>query len=620
MNLCFLTGAALTTAALLALEWRRPDRRQLVFRMAATLVAATALGRLAWPPDEPGAVQRSTAAALWTATDQGPDADPGPAARFFLPDASGTAPPDAKPVPDVSTLRRRLPNLKILHLHGDGFDPAEISALAGLRVVFHPPERRATPAVDVIFLHCPRASLLGDPLTVAGRVGGLVPGQAILLSLEAPDGNTVETRTTVADANGQATFTLVGAALPAAGRFQWKLKIGQILRSIHVLVANPVLPRILILESSPRFDTTALRRWFEGATGTLVVRTQTGKEQFRYAASREPPAGFTTLDATVLSGYDLLLADARALTTLGAAERAALAAAVEKNGLGLLTRADEAIFPPDAPPIAPELRPLLPWKLAALHDFPPNEERAVHPHWPGQTSAPTLPVPAAPFGIDPAPAQETVVDDGQGSALVAAVRRGRGWVALSLLGDTTRWQRGADSAAFAGYWSWLFSKISRASETGRWSLEDGDAGPVFVDHPLELCWTGSSSARPTGAVVTAGSNAPATPLPLAQDLEDPGIWRGTFWPRSTGWHRLVDGAGATLDFYVDAAGDWPALQAARRRDATARIASDSAGSNSPVAHTPDPSHVHPGWWFGCFLLAAGYLWTERRFAGGQPGS
>ncbi len=614
-----IAAATLATGSFAFLEWRRPDRRHLAARLAATLGAVAALTLLGLSPTRPftspspGGIH----AVLWTplaaaavlAVPAGIDAGH----RFALPDAIRLD-PAAQPVPDAAFLRRRHPEIGTVRLLGDGLDPSELDALRGLRVEFDPPNPSTSPP-GIRFIRCPRELPLGDPLIVQGRLGNLAPRTSVTLTLEAPDGATVNTATLPADATGETPFALQTASPPAAGHFLWHLRLpasaGHPARDLPlgVAVIPPDLPRVLVLESAPRFDTAALRHWFETAGGTLAARTQVGQDRYRYAsAAASAPPDFTTLDARFLTGFDLLLADTRSLLTLSPAEREALLAAVADTGLGLL------LFSDDAPPPAGST-PLFPWKLSSLAADPPGSDRPARLQWPGQSAPTDLPIPTAPLEILPADAQRPLLGDRQGHTLAAAVAHGRGQLGLTLVRDTTRWQRANDPAAFAAYWSLLFSRLARPAEVpaGRWSLPDGDAGPVFADHPLELLWSGLAAHPPGPAVVATLPATRSATLALASDPSEPGRWRGTFWPRGPGWHRVSLGAGGpVLDFYVSAADAWPALAAERRRTATARFAAISDSSGSPATPLATHRDFPPVWLAALFFLSAGYLWIERR--------
>ena len=614
MNPAFLTLGLLALAVLLFWEWRRPVRRHLVYRLAATVLAVLSLAGLLSPGDSPQASSPQTAAVLWTPSSTVPPTNLLPPLQFTLPGATGSLAPSARFMPDVGTVRRRFPNLRTVQIFGDGFDPAELPALTGLQVQFHPlNEPPAAPTL--LFLDCPRELPLGQPLVVTGLVAGLPPGTNLSVSLESPDGTKTETPTEPADSQGQAVFSLRAAPLSAAGRFVWQLRVGQNTEPLGVSVVLPGLPRILVLEGAPHFDTAALRRWYEGAGGVLTIRTQVGKSNTQFAAAQGQPVAFGAVDAPLLSGCDLVLVDGAALASLRPEERTALLDAVEKTGLGLLVRADAAILPPDTPTLPPTLAPFFPWRLTPIGEAPPGEERPVRLRWPGQVAASEVLVSAAPFSVQLTARQHLLVRDREDHALAAAFQQGQGQIALTLIRATTRWQREGENAAFAAYWSYLFTRLARhVTPSGHWSLVNGDAGPVFVDHPLQLRWSGPLDQLPTPGTITTKDDAADT-LPLAQDERELHAWSGTFWPRQPGWHQVTAASGGEpFDFYVHPANAWRGLQAARRRQATERFAAESSApsaSTSPIP--PTNGHLNPVVWFGLFVLAAGYLWTERRF-------
>ena len=95
-------------------------------------------------------------------------------------------------------------------------------------------------------------------------------------------------------------------------------------------------------------------------------------------------------------------------------------------------------------------------------------------------------VPLDNVGIELESGQRELVRDTQGRTIVARTRRGRGEVALSLARDTWRWQLAAQPQAFAGYWSFVLSEISKRQSSDSWQIANDPTAPLYVDEPVEL--------------------------------------------------------------------------------------------------------------------------------------
>ena len=484
-------GAVAASLMFTVLEWHRPDSRYRAARIGATVLAIVALALLglhpAWHSSNASRPVGGAMAAVWTTGQPGAPV-PDIFALYRVALRGAAAPAGTAVFPDAALLLRRFPDIATVNVFGDGLDAGGIDALRGLRVVFHPPgPGDATPRPAIVFLRCPRTLALGEPLVLQGMVAGLAPATTANLTLATPDGSTAVSSSAPANHDGNSDFTLRAPAPRSIGRFIWRLRL---LASsapsapleedepLGISVVAPVLPRVLILENSPHFDTADLRRWFTQAGGTMTVRTLVGRDLYRFASStRDAAPQFAAVDAPLLAGFDLLLADASALAALTPPEGRALVAAVTDAGLGVLTLAG------DMPPAPPDAS-VFPWQLAPALDAPPEDgERLARPSWPGQVQAIDMPIPAAPLVIGPLPGQSALIGDGQGRTLAATVSRGRGQFALSLLHDSGRWLRGSDPAAFSAYWSLLFSRIARpldgAAGRGSWTIAEGAGAPVF---------------------------------------------------------------------------------------------------------------------------------------------
>ncbi len=591
--------ACLLGAIFVWLEWRRANRRQRLLRIAAVLLATAALALMAEPPPRPSA--HLLEAALWTGGAGSIRLPDGVTAAFALPEAE-TRPASAQVITDVAALRRRHPELRKLHVFGQGLNAFEARALRGLRIEGIPWVQEPT---GFTFVRAAPEVVLGQPWPVQGRV--VETPAAATIELAGAEGMTTGT------VSAEGRFSVASPPAAALGRFMYHLRLrdGDTVvadEMIGVSVVPPAVPRLLVLESAPRLDTARLKRWYAELGGTLAARTQIGRQRSRDAALGEARADFAQLDAAVLAGFDLVIADGGALSALSADERESLRIAIIEKGLGVLILGDAAA----AASLATfQLEPVASPEPGAI-------ERLVRPRWSGMTTRIEAPIPAEPFAIKLAADQRALALDAQEHVLVAATTLERGRVALTLLRDTWRWPQANEPAAFAAYWSHLLSELARPAPATKvtWSFAQEDTLPAFVDQPLDLICVAEAAEVRGPATIRAGDTSMV--LPLAQQPDDSRRWRGTFWPRESGWHRVaLGGGGREFAFFVSERNAWQARQVARRKEATERLEAEPGEVSS---ESPNDAPKQPEKWllFAAFAAAAGYLWAERRLGGRLP--
>lgn len=629
MSFAFIISMSALALLVAWLEWRRRNARQLGARLVCSTMAVAALALLGASrlDDETTARPGTTHATLWT-SDAGADT---PAAKdasggdlqFILPGVL-TRPAGAITVPDVAYIRRRHPEIGSLRIVGDGLEPFDLPAVEGLKLAWDADgSRPSRPTITVA--NFPRLLSLGDNLVVQGRIEGLAAGEKARLVLQGPQENATEI-TVNGRADAPTPFEISGGSPAAEGQFVWQLKMNAgsdttLLADerIGVAVVRPMLPRVLVLESSPRLETSHLRRWFSEIGGALQSRTLVGRDRYRFAATNSSGAAFSVIDSELLNRFDLVIADPAAVLSLTTAEREAVRAAIVNDGLGLLLLAGSEPLGADA---TDDAAFFLSWKTARAGDeAAPNETnaRAARLRWPGLTTPLDHPVPVAPLVFEESAGEIPLVSDSQGAPVVTSFRRGRGKIALSLVLESWRWRLEEQAPTFARYWSYLLHHVAKpqTSETPQWRIATAAHTPILPNQPLSLVY--SAAGAPAGAAeITSAETGERTVLPLAQDPTEPQNWRATVWPRHAGWHRVtMPPEGAEMNFFVHEQHEWVSLASARRRVSTAAFV---ARAQRKLAELLPPAiasqrrvpTASPALLFALFLLSAGYLWVERR--------
>ncbi len=498
-------------------------------------------------------------------------------------------------VADPADLRQKRPSMRRLFVVGWGPDAAEWHALDSIPVSFHP-----TPlAPGISRASWPAEVVLGDRLVVEGDVAAAPGGQPIYL--DDPSGTTDSTRI---DSSG--AFRLE-ARPRATGRSLYVLHTATADRAVAtetlaVTVVAPPAWRVLILERSPRFETSALRDWLVARGGAVAIRTAVSRNRFRTEFVNRDRVPLTTLTSRLVAQFDLTVIDGRTLAALTASERLTLRRAVD-GGLGVLVIPDTVVFD-HATGRFSDRDFFLDFSLRPIDAI---DVRLVRPRWAGLDRPATVPASAAPYVLGDRFGTESLIEDGTGNVLAQVAPRGAGRVGLSLVTGSARWQRGGERETFSAYWSRVLSAVAGGPTADRWTIET--PGPWLMHRPLVVDVETTAERQLTLVVAPSGARDSVF---LARDPLAPTRWRGTFWPRESGWHEIADASGTA--FYVQPTGAWRSQQGAARLDATSRhlVYAARVSTDQPVPPESTSQPIPVEWFFGVFLLSAGYLWSLRR--------
>lgn len=556
-------------------------------RRVALVLAIAALVAIGWRPTLPS---RAPAVEAILATPGATDA-----ALRRLSDSLG------HPVvyADPAALRRSLRPIRRLHVAGWGLDESEWRPLEAMPIVAHP----SLPPPGIVRASWPAQLALGEPFVVEGMAMGAPAGAWVFLS--DPSG-AVDSMLLRTDSGGG--FRL--HALPkAVGRQRFALHVGHrsAAESLGVVVTEVPAWRVLILESAPNFETRALRDWIVAQHGAVAVRSTVSRGRTRTEFVNRPRTALEPLTTRLLAQFDAVVTDGRTLAAVGAAERRELRRAVTTDGLGVLLVPDTSLLERAAPD--PDRDFFLDFVLEPIAGL---DVRLIRPRWPGLARPVTEPIRADPFTLRARFGLEALMEDGTGGIVAQVAPRGAGHIGVSLVAGAAQWERLGEHAAFSAYWSRLLSAVAGGRvEAPRWSIET--PGPWLVDRPIIVA-VQSPRAELT-LVLVAGPSGAADSVYLTPDPLDPTRRTGTYWPREAGWYEIA-GATGPVGFYAQRADAWRGRQASDRLDATARRQIATAGGEAPAALLTIPvrREIPPGWFFGLFLVAAGYLWSARRVA------
>jgi len=569
--------------------WRRPHRRRLALRLLASLLAPLALYCVVRPPLRPVPAARAEAIVLT------PGYQPDTLRQLLRRLGAGTpvwayrtAPPArAQALGSLLTLAEQRPALRRVHLLGEGLPAAELPALGKLAVVPH----AAPTFAGVWAANWPQQLTLGQRFEVEGAVAGAGPAW---VSLQAEGTG----RDSVRLPAGRGSFRL--SYLPrAAGLVRYEVFVrrpGQPAsrEPLPLEIVPAALPPVLLLAAVPGFEFKFLKNSLAAAGRAVALRTTVSRGLVQTEFLNQPAQPLDRLTPALLARYAVVVADAPTLAGLPAGEGLTLRAAVQQGRLGLVVLADATPLPAAAPARADfGVQPL------------PTAGAVAQPlHWP---DAPAPVRALLPARLRPNGALQPLIT-GPGGAVVAASRRvGLGATVVSVVPETYRWALQGQAAAYNSFWNQLLTAATpRPAPAATWLALSRWPRP---QQPLTLRLAGARPASLPTAQPLAGG--PAVALALAQDVRLPEWSTAAYWPAVAGWHQ-VRGPGRTVhSFYVYDSAAWRGPELLARQQAlAARGTLASAASQGAAATVQQPWPA--GWFFGLFLLAAGFLWLEEK--------
>lgn len=500
-------------------------------------------------------------------------------------------PVGGRPLGSLLVLAERRPALSQLHVLGRGVPAVDLAALGQIPLRVH-----AAPAFGGFREAQWSPSLrLGQLLEVAGVVAlpaGSVPAW-VSLHLAGAGHDSLRLPAT------GGTFRLCG--LPkAAGLLQARLVLRQAGR---VVATEPVplevkpteKPAVLLLSAAPSFEFKFLKNSLAAQGRAVALRITVSRGLVQTEFLNQPARPLDHLTPALLRHYPLVVADAATLAALPIAESQALRAVIRAGQLGLVVLA-EATPLPAATPARADFRVLAQPATGAAS----SQLLA----WPGAPAGLRAPLPAR---LRPGVALRPLAI-GPGGALAAAGRRvGLGTVVVSTVAETFRWALGGQEVGYAAFWGRLLDAATPPpTPAATWQLATRWPRPQY---PLVLRLAGAlppAAALPTVRPLASG---PATALALAQDTRLPEWRTAQYWPGVAGWHQVRGPGSARYTFFVFDSAAWRGPELAARAQALARRAAPIAAlAAAGTTRQPWPA----GWFFGLFLLAAGFLWLEEK--------
>lgn len=569
-------------------EYQRANKAHLFWRMIAAIVAPLSLACVVLPLTYPAIITTGTGAGKTLLTDGfNTDSLSKNDSLFTLDAGIHKKYPKAQLLDDVQQLFADSTHINPIHILGYGLDADDLNALNDKPVIFHP----ATIQDGFTAANWTEKLNIGQTFTVQGSYkntsakeydlvlkGASTTLDSVRILMGSPSMFTLKT---TPKNSGRMVYQLI--ALNGKDTLQKE--------SLPVIIEKNQPLKVLMLSSSPDFETKFLKNWL-GANGygvasrTNITKGKTGQE---FINMDQPDLGHIT--AGLLGKFDVIIGDLSVFKNFSAPENSALQQEVAQKGLGVIVRADssdkKASWLQSAFPLN-----YMAGKQATLS--------ALNIMGKGKTAKLNI----DPVDIIPQNNTQVLVSDGHNRALSAIGMNGAGKLIFTTINNSYSWMLAGDQSDYTALWSLLIDKAARKMLVAdSWSV----SGMPMVDKPVSLVLeTGQpvNMVKVNGAMVAPAQNPD---MPFQQTF--------TYWPDKYGWQQVIGSSGAPYWWYTWKADKWATMAAAKKSALTARYAKQNPANVAVTKQIQQKTQVPVPkiYFYMLFLVAATFLWAESKF-------
>ncbi|MDB4918040.1 hypothetical protein [Mucilaginibacter sp.] len=574
------------------LEYRRSNRSRLVWRITFLLLAIVSLACLTLPvtyQSKNDVPEWEDAILLTPGFNIDSLSSTGRKLIFTTDKAVLKTYPKAVFLNTIQNLNTLYPAVKRLLILGYGLDnDDELQHLNNIPVTFHAP-----PVPNgIVAINWQKQLKSGELLQVQGKFNNTStqPIKLIFKGLNTPldsvnilAGKITDFElTTVPKTLGNVAYNL----LALAGKDTIENE------NVPVIIEYPQQAKVLILTSSPDFETRFLKNWL-GQNGYAVATRETiSKGKVTEDFVNIEKQSLEHLSAALLNKFDLVIGDLSTLKTLNSSENLTLRQQISQNGLGIIIRSDS--LSKDASWLQNNFR---------VNTYASKIQLTVPLIIQNQRSK------TAPLNIDPTYIignnnLQNLVFDLQNHILVSSAINGTGKLIFTTLPNTYTWQLNGNTRDYAALWSTLINKAARRLP----SEQNFAATSVIpsVEMPVQL--QVQSGLLPTQLSVNNISLAPT------QNSVIPYKWKFDYWPQSFGWQRTILNSKISYLWYYYQKNEWELLKNLVKSEKTRKYLEKSAKYLSVTKQIQNFAIVNvPKMYFYSILIAAcAFLWIERK--------
>lgn len=560
-------------------------------------------------------------------------------------------------LPSVEHLLYREPNARYIRIFGDGLSAEETKYFRQQTILYNPPEK-INGLIEPLWN--PTISI-GSQLYFSAKLHSKVPGihKAELFD---PAGLLVMEKSVL---NGELFYLNNLPKIPGKHSYQLVIKTPDnrqlIKEAINIQVVRPDNTKILVVQSSPSFETKQLQNWANRNGSSFLMLTKISKDKYISRSSnfsQEIASDIKTnpFKLDFLSQFDLLIIDGRSILQTPEDSLSHIISS-SANGLGVLIRADSAYL--KAMNEQRSYKEVDDNKNGKLFDFvvTPVDKKIWTTARLSSDSYRTdikLKHDISVIGnaISPSntkPILNSIVRSAQGNMIIASTQNRLGIIALSLVSDTHHLVTSGHSESYGKFWNSIIRSIGRKPSNASLNIRSKEL-LNFAGERTEICGfipelrnQSEVTAKVTylawnkisgDAEKTSRINETTSSILLSnRSSYNSHQFCGVFWPPNQGWynvsiskahllsnepadgdveeqnHEHADSHDTHLNFFVESKESWKLAQQLKKIEATLDYVNRSSKNDvsSPILL---PINRWIFWW--SFIISAAILWLLRR--------
>ena len=402
--------------------------------------------------------------------------------------------------------------------------------------------------------------------------------------------------------------------------------------NIAIEVTNQSSLKMLILQSSPSFETKQIKNWAGDNQAVVVVNTNVNPKiklsrLTNVEEKNKKKYKSMNVSESILKGFDVLIIDSRRFRQLSAAYKKVIMNSID-DGLGVVLLVGRDSFENTLPFSVSDKGSLTISKMGKenqsilyiepLHDINRTNRLLI-------SDLPITHV-ANSFQFESRDGEKylnnnsliPLISNSKKEILVGQLKLGLGKVSYNLLKDTYRWISNGDQVAHSQLWQYLIKNTARNSKNSFQLINKSKR--LIVGNKERLCVSTeiTESELQASKIRSLSENKKFQILfNKTQTLEN--RYCASFWAETSGWHELTIGERndyQSLNFYIYQKENWLADEQSSRINSTNKFREQNNNKITTITSNPTIQFRKFELWIYWMLIVSSlsFIWIERKYA------